>query len=66
MQLIATDGGEIFFDVLELAEGFEGENRKVLLQWCRDRLREAAAVDLPDDVRQQVQAKIERIATMEQ
>jgi hypothetical protein len=64
MHLIASDGGEIFFDVLELAEGFTGENRKVLLQWCRDRLKEAIAVDLPDEVRQQIEARIERIATL--
>lgn len=57
---VASNGQEVALDVLAVTSELDPGERRTMIQWCRDRLSDAA---LPADVRRQIEAKIERVAT---
>jgi hypothetical protein len=48
--------------MLPIIEGLDPIDAWTMLLWCRDRVRDAAKFDLPDDVGEVVEDKIREIA----
>jgi hypothetical protein len=62
MRLIASDGNTLDVDMLPIIEELDPIDARTMVLWCRDRVREAAAFDLPDDVRESLESRIDEIA----
>ena len=59
---IASNGHEVVLDALAVSGSLDPAGRRAMVQWCRDRLNDAVALDLPENVRRQVEARINQIA----
>jgi hypothetical protein len=64
LRFIASDGDEVFFDMLALVGDLDSEEGRILLQWCRDRVQDAMAYDLPADIREKVEDRIAQVASL--
>jgi hypothetical protein len=60
----ASNGGEIGFDVLTVAGELDVAEARILVQWCRDRLGNAATHNLPLDVREGVEDRIAELSAL--
>jgi hypothetical protein len=61
IHFIASDGSETQIDVLTVLDCASTMTNKPLLHWCYERLEEAAASEMPDEVRWDVLASLDEI-----
>jgi hypothetical protein len=61
---IASNGGEIGLNVLTVAGELDDAEARILVQWCWDRLGNAAAHNLPADVREGIEDRIAELSAL--
>jgi hypothetical protein len=64
VRFIASDGTEMSVEMLSLAEELDSDCARTIVQWCRDRVRDVTAHDLPADVREEVEDRIAGLASL--
>ena len=64
LRFIASNGGEIGFDVLTVAGELDTAEGRIMVQWCWDRLGDAAAYNLPADVREGIEDRIAELSAL--
>lgn len=64
VRFIASDGTEMGVEMLTLAEELDPDCARTILRWCRDRVQDAGAHNLPADVRDDVEDRIAGLASL--